>query len=53
MAKEFYQIATRSRFEVMDDVLYFRGRSCIPDVDGLLDEIMTGTSCSLFDPPGK
>lgn len=41
MAKILDQIATRLGFEVVDGVLYFRGRLCVPDVDGLRGEIMT------------
>lgn len=40
IAKIFEQIAKRSRFEVVDSILYFRGRLWVPDIDGLQDEIM-------------
>lgn len=34
-AKIFEQIAMRPKFKVMDSVVDFRGRLCVPDVDGL------------------
>lgn len=41
IARIFEQISMRIRFEVMDNMLYFRGTLCLPDVDRLQDEIMT------------
>lgn len=40
MPKIFDQIAMRSGFKVVDDVLYFWGRLYVPNVDELRDKIM-------------
>lgn len=40
ISKIFEQITMRLGFEVVDDVLYFKGRLCVIDVDELRDEIM-------------
>lgn len=40
ISKIFEQITMRLGFKVVDDVLYFKGRLCVIDVDELRDEIM-------------
>lgn len=52
IANIFEQVAERLGFEVVDNILYFTGRFCVPDVYGLRDKIMMEAhhTCYLIHP---
>lgn len=51
-AKIFDQTVERPGFEIMDGVLYFRGRLWVPSIDGQQNVIMTEAhhTCHLIHP---